>query len=135
VTGRLDFPHGVPADDYQPTPPDAGAELSRKLLDRLLRDGLETLPMAEFGTCHDCKRDHQRIQYGHVVLCRGCARQRRAAVAAEVRGQPTASSSWTGWRRDGKRYVRHPQGVDRPPVTRQLRPSASWEYWRKETAA
>jgi len=79
VTGQLDFPLGVPDEEYTPTPPDLGAALARQLLDRWWGDELEEFPHAPPGACDDCGQERRRVWYGWVFVCRQCARRRIAA--------------------------------------------------------
>jgi hypothetical protein len=54
----------------------------RWLVERFGANVVDLLPAAEPGSCDDCGRDGPRWRLGRLVLCRDCARTRRAAAAA-----------------------------------------------------
>jgi hypothetical protein len=58
------------------------ALLRRWLFERFGANVVDLLPEAEPGTCDDCGRDGPRWRLGRLVLCRDCARTRRAIGAA-----------------------------------------------------
>jgi hypothetical protein len=56
--------------------------LQRWLVERFGANVVDLLPEAEPGTCDDCGRDGPRRMLGRLLLCRDCARTRRAIGAA-----------------------------------------------------
>jgi hypothetical protein len=149
VSGWVDYPAGVPEDEYEPAPAEFNLQQARAMLERLYGGGLETIPEAGLGACADCGREAILLAYcGRRNVCRRCALSRRGAAASipvpvRRRDSPRAScislagagSQWTGWRRVRAGFVRDPRGVEHPPSPRRKRPAPDWSYWRKEAAA
>jgi len=134
VKGQLDFPFGI-IEDYEPASREFCLDQARAMLERLYGVGLERLPSARNGECHDCVREAELLVYGSVNVCRRCALLRRRAATTPQPASPSASM-WTGWRRVRNGFVRNPDGVDHPPRVRKRQPPLpAWEYWRREEAA
>jgi hypothetical protein len=56
--------------------------LRRWLVERFGANVVDLLPAVERGPCDDCGREGPRWRLGRLVLCRDCARTRRAIGAA-----------------------------------------------------